>query len=291
MKLPQAAVLLRSGCALAVLVSLTIQPVAAESDFWIDDAVTGCGVWSTEAPRPGEGVSWSGACDGDKASGLGVLVFWDETGLEGRYVGEMAGGKLAGEGRLFLREEKTEEFNEYIGRFADGKPEGKGYLKTATGDRFIGELIDGVRHGKGTLLTAKGWLVRGEIKDDQGVGTLLVEYSTEDGEKYFGQMENEKRHGFGTLKNSNGDFYAGSFAEGLPSGPGIYKGAGGDRYTGDFLNGKANGFGTGVDTEGNVVQGRFVNGEPEGTLLVTMPDGTQSVTDSSVADANIGGEQ
>jgi len=291
MKLPQAAVLLRSGCSLAALVSLTTQPVAAESDFWIDDAVTGCGVWSAEAPRPGEGVSWSGACDGDKASGLGVLVFWDETGLRGRYLGEMVGGKLAGEGRLFLREEKTEKFHEYIGRFADGKPEGKGYLKTAAGDRFIGELIDGVSHGKGTLLTTKGWLIRGEIKDDQGVGTLLVEYSTEDGEKYFGQMENEKRHGFGTLKNSNGDFYAGSFAEGLPSGPGIYKGAVGDRYTGDFLNGKANGFGTGVDAEGNVVQGRFVNGEPEGTLLVTMPDGTQSVTDSSVTDANDGGEQ
>jgi len=278
MKLSQAAVLLRTGCSLAALFSFTTHSIAAEPDFWIDDPVTGCAVWSIEAPRPGEGVSWSGACDGDKASGRGVLVFWDEAGLRGRYVGELTGGKLSGEGRLFLRDEKTSGFDEYIGRFADGKPTGKGFLKTSTGARFIGELIDGLRHGKGILLTANGWFIRGEIKDDQGVGTLLVEYSTDDGEKYFGQVENEKRHGFGTLKAPDGDFYAGSFADGLPSGPGIYQGADGDRYTGDFLKGTANGFGTGVDAEGNIVQGRFVNGEPVGTLLMTTPDGTQSVT-------------
>ena len=34
---------------------------------------------------------------------------------------------------------------------------------------------------------------------------------------------------------------------------------------------------TTIDPEGNVVQGRFVNGVPDGTLLVTEPNGNQTV--------------
>lgn len=143
-----------------------------------------------------------------------------------------------------------------------------------------------MRHGKGVLLTTEGWLIKGEIKDSQGVGTLIVDYTTDEGERYFGQAENGKRDGFGILKATDDDFYTGEFADGKPDGPGIYKGKQGDRYTGDFADGKPNGFGTSIDADGNVVQGRFVNGEPEGTMLVTEPNGTQSVTTSKA-----GGEE
>ena len=61
---------------------------------WIKDRVSDCAVWSTDKPRPEEGVSWTGACIDGKASGQGVLVWWDEKGLLGRYTGELSAGKL-----------------------------------------------------------------------------------------------------------------------------------------------------------------------------------------------------
>lgn len=251
---------------------------AEQAGGWMEDAVSGCTIWSSDAPRPEEGLSWTGACHDGKASGRGVLVWWDEKGLVGRYTGEMKGGKLDGEGRLTLRDEETDGFNEFLGRFAESRPLGNGFLTTAKGERFLGELIDGIKHTKGIVKTAEGWLMKGEFKDGHPVGRLLVDYTTEDGERYFGQVENEARHGFGVLVASDKDFYAGEFANGFPQGPGIYKGTGGDRYTGDFAEGKPNGFGTSIDAVGNVIQGRFVDGEPDGQLLVTLPDGTQTVT-------------
>lgn len=255
-----------------------------QSGGWIKDSVTDCAVWSTDKPGADDGVSWSGACVDGNASGRGVLVWWDDKGLAGRYAGEMDAGKLSGEGRLFLRADDAEGFHEYMGRFSESKPVGKGFLRTAKGARFLGEVIDGVQHGKGILLTKDGWLIKGEIKDGKGVGTLIVDYTTDDGERYLGQVEDGKRNGFGILTASDEDFYAGEFSDGKPDGPGLYKGKAGDRYAGDFADGKPNGFGTAIDADGNVVQGRFVNGEPEGTMLVTEPDGTQSATKSNDGD-------
>jgi hypothetical protein len=251
---------------------------AADAGEWVKDAISGCEIWSVDAVQPGEGVSWAGSCHDGKASGWGTLVWWDPQGLEGRYAGEMRAGKLNGEGRLFLRDDEVEGFNQYLGRFADGKPLGKGFVKTVKGERFIGELLEGLRHSKGVAVTPEGWIVRGEFKDGKGVGTLVVDYTTEDGERYIGQAENSKRHGFGILVATDDDFYAGGFADSQPEGPGIYKGAGGDRFLGQYTKGKPNGFGTSIDADGNVVQGRFIDGDPSGTVLVTQPDGTQSVT-------------
>lgn len=247
---------------------------------WIKDSVTDCAAWSIKKPRPDEGVSWSGACVDGKASGRGVLIWWDQKGLVARYTGEMSAGKLNGEGRLFLRADDAKGYHEYLGRFDDSKPVGTGFVRTAKGAKFIGEVIDGIRHGKGVLLTTEGWLIKGEIKDGKGVGTLVVDYTTDEGERYIGQVKNGKRNGFGILTASDKDFYAGGFSDGKPNGPGIYKGVKGDRYSGDFAGGKPNGFGTSIDPDGNVVQGRFVNGDPEGTVLVTKADGTQTVTKS-----------
>jgi len=249
-----------------------------ESGGWIEDSVTGCTVWSVDKPGPAQGVSWTGSCVDGKAGGRGELVWWDEKGLAGRYSGEMSAGKLEGEGRLLVRDDESGKFNEFVGRFADSEPEGVGFARTANGEQFVGELIDGVSHAIGTALTPEGWLVKGEFENGKAVGTFIIDYTTEDGQRYFGQAENGKRQGYGVLVATDDDFYAGQFADGLPDGPGIYKGTGGDRYNGDFANGKPNGFGTSIDAEGNVLQGRFVDGEPVGTVLVTLSDGTQSVS-------------
>jgi len=262
----------------ALAVPLSTAARAQDAGGWIEDPISGCAVWSVEAPQPGEGVSWAGACADGKANGHGTLTFWDESGLAGRYTGEMSGGKLDGEGRLYVRDDERGGFHRFLGRFADSRPSGPGFLTPANGARFYGELIDGIRHGRGVLVTADGWMVKGEIMDGKGVGTLVVDYTTDEGERYFGQAEDGQRNGFGVLTDVEGAFFAGRFGAGQPDGPGIYIGVGGNRYLGDFADGRRNGFGTTVDADGNVIQGRFVDGEPTGTLLVTLPDGTQSVT-------------
>jgi hypothetical protein len=280
---------MRSSCAavaLSGLLCLSAAPDAwAEEGLWMADAISGCQVWSTDKPQPAEAVSWAGACMDGKASGWGVLIFWDQQGLGGRYIGEMLAGKLHGNGLLSMRDEERGGFLEYNGHFADSKPVGKGFLKLADGTQFYGELLDGARHGRGIVLTADGWLAKGEFKDGKGVGTLVVDYTAADGERYIGQAANNKRQGFGILTTPEGDFYAGRFADGLPDGPGLYKGAAGDRFEGEFKGGKPNGFGTSTDAAGNVLQGHFVDGEPVGTVLVTLPDGTQSAVDAKIGGA------
>lgn len=266
-----------------IMVAASAYPAAA--DDWMTDRVTGCQVWSAEPLTGEEGVSWTGACTDGRASGQGVLVWWDGRGQAGRYVGGMTDGRLDGQGRLFIREADGDEFHQYVGNFADGRPSGQGFLLKADGTRFVGEAIDGISHVRGIVLTSDGWLVRGEFRGEEGVGTLMVEYETPEGERYFGQAENDARHGWGVLNAPDEDFYAGHFAEGDPDGPGIYVGIGGDRYFGEFSAGRATGFGTSIDAEGNVIQGRFVEGEPQGTILVTLPDGTQEITEWSGGDA------
>ncbi len=270
----------------AMVVATAPAAPAQETGGWLADAVSGCEVWSTDPPRAGEGVSWSGACRDGKAIGYGVLVWWDETGLQGRYFGEMAGGKLDGAGRLVLRDEAAGGFTEYLGRFAESRPVGKGFLETAAGARFQGELLDGLSHGRGVLVTPEGALIRGEFRDGEAVGQVLVRYETEEGERYVGEAEDGARHGYGLLVAADDDLYVGRFAEGEPHGPGIYQGTGGDRYLGEFADGRPTGFGSAMDAEGNVIQGRFVEGEPDGTVLVTTAEGRQEVTTWQAGETN-----
>jgi hypothetical protein len=258
----------------AALLVLTGGPATAEA--WLKDPITGCEIWTAGDSVPGEGASWSGACERGKASGRGILTFWDESGFEARYDGEMWFGKVHGEGKLTFRNDDG-GFDTYTGFFQEGAPHGEGVMVTSNGYRFEGELIDGMTHGRGTLTTPEGWRIKGELKDGEGIGTLIVFYETEEKEQYFGEVENGKRHGFGMLVMPNDDAYAGEFENGDPSGPGVFEGADGRRFIGLFANGQPNGAGTAIDAAGTAYQGRFVDGKAEGKILVTMDDGTQSI--------------
>jgi hypothetical protein len=249
----------------------------AEDGFWVTDAISGCAIWSAEAEKPGDGASWSGACSDGKATGAGVLVWWDAGGLKGRYVGAMKAGRVDGDGHATVRSVSDGGFDAFTGRFANGAPVGEGYLTTAKGDRLVGELLDGAEHIRGVLVTADGAVIRGEFKDGKGVGPLMVANHAAGGERYMGQAENGARHGYGLFTAANGDFYVGRFAEGALDGPGVLQETSGAIFLGFYSEGRANGFGSAIDPEGNVVQGRFVDGEPVGAVLVTTPDGTQTM--------------
>ena len=85
---------------------------------WVTDPKTGCRVWE---PSPqGETVSWSGPCENNLAQGRGVLQWFKDGKPNGRYDGEVSGGKM----------------------------NGRGLYTFPNGDRFDGEYRDGVRSGR-----------------------------------------------------------------------------------------------------------------------------------------------
>ena len=108
--------------AITALAALTA-PHASAEDVWIKDQITGCAVWGGDAPAAAEDiVSWSGDCEDGKASGDGVISWFAEGALYGRYKGEMRDGRIDGIGRLQYR--LDEGFITISGKFDEGAPHG-----------------------------------------------------------------------------------------------------------------------------------------------------------------------
>jgi hypothetical protein len=85
------------------------------------------------------------------------------------------------------------------------------------------------------------------------------EIGRDDGEFHAGKMNGKGSRGF-----DNGDYYAGQFTNGVPSGIGLLRYSRGirDRYTGEFRDGIPNGTGTLSLGDGSSYSGEFRNGEP-----------------------------
>ena len=79
--------------ALAALGALGPGAAGAEEGRWFADPVTGCQVWNAR-PVPGEVVSWSGRCRDGRADGEGVLAWFADGRLEGRYSGMVYASEL-----------------------------------------------------------------------------------------------------------------------------------------------------------------------------------------------------
>ena len=60
------------------------------ADLWIEDPITQCKVWTDEIDPAGEAISWTGSCLDGKATGEGVLAWFKDGSLLGRYEGTMA---------------------------------------------------------------------------------------------------------------------------------------------------------------------------------------------------------
>lgn len=94
------------------------------------------------------------------------------------------------------------------------------------------------------------------------------EKGRDDGEFHSGKMHGNGRRGF-----DNGDYYAGLFADGVPSGIGLLRYSHGvrDRYTGEFRDGMPNGTGTLYLGDGTSYSGEFRNGEPLEHATFSLP--------------------
>lgn len=251
---------------------------SSHADIWVKDPTTGCQIWSGDDGTSKEVASWSGACSNDKAVGMGTLVATDIDGLALVFNGEMKAGKLDGWGTLKFRNSDTGEFDRYIGNFENSTPKGNGIYDSSEGWRLQGYFDGAFDSGDGTMYMDKNdAVIRGEFKDGELVGEAFIYYETEEGEMYFGDMLDRARHGFGTLVHASGDSYVGEFEKGVASGVGIYEYDNGGLVMGEYEAGAPNGRATVIDADDISYQGIFKDGQANGLILVTKPDGSQSV--------------
>ena len=150
---------------IAVLVALlqSASALAAPSDdevTWIEDK-SGCKVANT-FPRPGESITWTGACKEGYADGSGVLQWFMNGKEDDRFEGNLAmgwaegkgvlhksdGGKYEGDWKHSIQEGsgryEAPDGSFYDGEWKNGKPHGQGQYRRPDGKVFIGEWVDGV---------------------------------------------------------------------------------------------------------------------------------------------------
>jgi len=242
--------------------------------YWAKDPTSGCEIWS-DTPVENVIATWSGPCDDGEASGIGSLVWIENGELIGTYRGGMREGKLHGPGVLQVKAEDGSGFDLIEADFVEGEPSGPATIAAASGERFEGAIVGGAKDGFGIVTDADGNLYEGTFKNGHpdGFGYLRGV----DGETYLGGLKEGTFDGEGQLLHANGEFYAGGFSNGVADGLGRYEDNSGGIYTGQFSNGKPNGIGTYFTQDGTAVQGKFVDQQPDGQILVTSPEGVQTV--------------
>ena len=268
---------LRRFSLLAALLGLplagSVAATAAAGDFWIDDPISGCALWTHQQPVAGELPSWSGNCLDGRAEGSGVLSWYREQQLWGRYIGPMQGGKVVGLGELWIRSGNAGlgHYDHYRGEFARGRLNGHSVLQRWNGDHFEGRFEDGVIQGYGSYVAASGDRYDGEFLDGKPHGSGY--FVSAAGERYHGQFSAGERHGEGTLVDADGGRYSGPFVHGKAMGPGRFVSKGGGVYVGAFVDGKPQGQGEYTAPDGRIYRGSFLAGRPDGAIQVSSPDG------------------
>lgn len=235
---------------------------------WLVDDITGCKVWNS-APQGNETISWSGPCQNDKASGNGVLVWFEDGKVVGRFTGTMNEGKAEGVGKLYF--EVEDGFAYYHGDFKKSEMHGTGVLVFPDKSKAEGDFRNDKMNGFIKATLTDGGSYEGEVKDNlpHGKGRQI----NPEGEEYFGTFVNGIREGEGTLLLTNGDIYKGQMKNDLAEGVGELSTADGQHYKGAFKEGLPHGKGVYTAPDGEVARGKFVNGEPEGTIVFTLKDG------------------
>ena len=118
----------------------------------------------------------------------------------------------------------------YTGEVKDGKPNGMGAAKYASGNvvRYVGNFVNGFYNGKGTMLFTDGAFLTGNWK-------------------------NGKLDGRGSNLNGDGSLYVGEFSDGIKNGKGtlIYKDN--SVVKGGFKNDKMQGRCINIWTDGSII--------------------------------------
>jgi len=251
-----------------VLIAAVFFSLPSSAEEWAKDPITGCDIWGDKVDTKREIASWSGSCSDGKASGNGVLVWFKDGKLLGRYDGMMKAGFLDGHGVLYYH--TKDGFDRYEGEFKNGELDGELTYVGAKGDSFEGTMKsdrEDNTSGKGVYIDVLGDRYEGDLKNGlpNGQGNL----KSINGDEYKGSFRSGKYDGKGELIYLNGDRYTGEFQDGEPNGNGIFKKPDGERFEGSFKNGAPHGQGKFTDTEGHTYEGLFINDAPTGKIIKT----------------------
>jgi len=198
-------------------------PLWAADVQWISDPVSACRVRADGVDVSRDVISWSGACADRMAEGNGVLVWFRDGRLLGRYEGGMRQGRFHGNGLLAYDNPQTAE-HDYVqiqAQFKQGLIDGRAQIKKPSGDQFDGWL-------RTSSLRAKG---------STGFGV----YSSAAGEVYRGPLKDGLFEGRGELYEIDGGRMRGNFSAGEPHGKSEYHAANGDIYRMNWVHGRLEG--------------------------------------------------
>ncbi|WP_426954908.1 hypothetical protein [Muricoccus radiodurans] len=192
---PAAAILLLAGT-LAAQPAARPEPPPADGlaapnrPGWTVDARTGCWVWNP-SPKPGETVTWSGACPNGPAEG-------------------------EGEGEWRHVENGVPWVELYSGNLRDGRLDGRGSVASPDGTGYQGDWRNARPHGRGVALLPRGVRYEGEFRDGNRSGRGIQTWP--DGTRYDGEWRNGRADGTGTFTSRTGSFsgtwFQGCFIDG-----------------------------------------------------------------------------
>lgn len=159
---------------IVLVVALAGVALPAVGGEWITDEVSRCQVWN-DMPQPKESITWSGNCDGEKATGFGTLQWFSDGQKTRRYIGEMSLGRLHGKGTNL-----ASNGNSYEGSYLNGRRNGRGILQFADGGRYEGEFADGTFiSGKMFSVLPRGVRYFGNVVDGKSSGIYILSSQVE----------------------------------------------------------------------------------------------------------------
>jgi hypothetical protein len=198
----------------------------------------------------------------------------------GKYYGQLADGKLQGQGKMEWANGAV-----YEGGFEKGLFSGKGKYRIDPGYLYEGEFKDGMRSGQGRAVDPSGSVYAGHFANNEfdGFGKLTAK----DGE-YTGQFKHGTYAGKGEIKYTNGRTYKGEFADGQFQGKGRYEVKGEEFYEGEFDKGEFAGYGIYQRQDGSRYAGAFKKWLPHGGGRLTDIRG--NVYEGMFADGRLVGQ-
>ncbi|XP_069554738.1 alsin isoform X1 [Brachyistius frenatus] len=166
-------------------------------------------------------AQYTGGWLAGRVHGRGIMKWPD-----GRmYNGNLKNGLEDGYGECVLPNKALNKPDSYYGQWKEGKINGFGKYKYASGEVYEGCFCDGQRHGYGMLSSGK--LARnsssvfiGHWVHDRKTGYGVYDDITR-GEKYMGLWLEDQRHGSAVVVTQYGLYYEGTFRENKMTGPGL----------------------------------------------------------------------